>query len=275
MLCAGSSMAEVALPYGITPLNGEVRLLYRPGFESTCLARNESDPNDKPSETIIKLFLDSTGRFKFEMKMDKFSAVADINYDGSKILDGSFKFATEDQTVNDFFNKFTKDLEKAMIDYSPIGKKLRQNSEVTASNICELFPGGKSSFFSSFTRKVSGITQIQGRPSLILKSDINTTCTLDTLGQVAISGSAWESIDLQSGLNSNSGGHILLKVGNTPQIAMNTVSSCVISDTSQTTANKNDKSLEARLTELKGLMDKGLITQEQYEQKRADILKAL
>jgi hypothetical protein len=64
-------------------------------------------------------------------------------------------------------------------------------------------------------------------------------------------------------------------MGSDPEVNMNVASSCVISDTTRTTAASSGKSLEARLTELKGLMEKGLITQEQYEQKRADILKAL
>jgi hypothetical protein len=91
---------------------------------------------------------------------------------------------------------------------------------------------------------------------------------------MAISGYSWESIDLQSGLNSDSGSHMRLKMSNIPDIDMKTVSSCVISDTAQNAAAPSGKSLETRLTELKGLMEKGLITQEQYEQKRTDILKA-
>lgn len=284
LLCAGSSMAEETLPYGITPLNGEIRLLYRPGFVSTCIERNESDTKDEPSETVTELFLDSAGQFKFEMKMDNFSAIADVNFDGSAILAGSLKFIAEDQATNEFskemlknefFSKLFKDLEKAFIVYSPIGKYIKQNSDLSAANLCEIFPGGKSKVFSTFSRKVSGIAQIHGRPSLILKSDIKTTCTLDKLGQMAISGYAWESIDLQSGLNSDGGGQMLLKMGSEPEVNMKTFTSCVITDATQAIAASSRKSLEERLTELKGLMEKGLITQDQYEQKRADILKAL
>lgn len=275
MLCAGSSMADVALPYGITPLNGEVRILYRPGFESTCIEKIVTDQDQKPTETVKKLFLDAAERLKFTATIDNVSIVADVNNDGSEIIRGSLRALTEDQTTSNFVNKIFKDLEKAFIDYSPIGKSLKQNSDLSASNLCEIFPGGSSSFFSKFKRKVSGVAQIHGRPSLILKSDIETTCTLDKLGQMAISGYSWESIDLQSGLNSDSGSHMRLKMSNIPDIDMKTVSSCVISDTAQNAAAPSGKSLETRLTELKGLMEKGLITQEQYEQKRTDILKAL
>lgn len=275
MLCAGVSMAEVALPYGITPLTGEVRVLYRPGFEATCISRDGADPKDTPSETVTKLFLDAAGRLKFTMKMDNFSAVADINNDGSGITRGSLRVLAEDQAASDFVNKLFKDLEKTFIAYSPIGKSLKQDNDISAPDFCEMFPGGRSNFFSTFKRKVYGIAQIHGRPSLILKSNIKTTCTLDKVGQIAISGYSWESIDLQSGLNSDGGGQMLLKMGSDPEVNMNVASSCVISDTTRTTAASSGKSLEARLTELKGLMEKGLITQEQYEQKRADILKAL
>ena len=275
VLFASSVAGEVALPYGITPLNGEVRILYRPGFESTCIEKIESDPDQKPIESVKKLFLDAAGRLKFTVKVENFSVVADVNNDGSAITHGSLRVLTEDKAAKDFANKILKDLEKAFIDYSPIGKSLKQNSDLSASNLCEIFPGGKSSFFSTFKRKVSGVAHIHGRPSLILKSDIETSCTLEQIGKMAISGYSWESIDLQSGLNSDSGSHMRLKMSNIPDMDMKTVSSCVISDTAQTTAASSGKSLEARLTELKGLMEKGLITQEQYEQKRTDILKAL
>lgn len=275
MLCAGSSMAEATLPYGITPLNGEIRILYRPGFESTCTQRIESDPDDKPSKTVEKLFLDAAGRLKFTTKRDNFSIVGDVNNDGSSITRGSLRVLTEDKAASDFANKIFKDLEKTFIDYSPIGKSLKQNSDLSSSNFCEIFSSGSSSFPPTFKRKVYGVAQIHGRPSLILKSDIETTCTLDQIGKMAISGYSWESIDLQSGLNSDSGSLMRLKMSNIPDIDMKIVSSCVISETAQTTAAPSGKSLEARLTELKSLMDKGLITKEQHEQKRADILKAL
>lgn len=268
-------MAEVALPYGITPLNGEIRLFYRPGFEATCIGRDGADPKDTPSETVTKLFLDEAGRLKLTMKMDKFSAVADINNDGSGITRGSLRVLAEDQAASDFVNKLFKDLEKSFIAYSPIGKLLKQDGDLSAPDFCEMFPDGRSSFFSKFKRKVYGIAQIHGRSSLIIKSDIKTTCTSDKLGQMEISGYAWESIDLQSGLNSDGGSQMLLKMGDESKVNMNFISSCVISDNERATAASSGKSLEARLTELKGLMEKGLITQAQYEQKRADILNAL
>lgn len=276
MLFASGVMAEVSLPYGIAPVNGEIRLLYRPGFESTCILKNESDLKDVPTEAVTKLFLDSLGRMKFEMKMDKFSVTADINHDGSAITRGSLKFITEDQATNEGLSEIFKDLENLYITYSPVGKPLKQNSDLSASDICEMFPGGgRSNFFSTFKRKIYGVVQIHGRPSLILKSDIDTNCTLAKLGQVTISGYSWESFDLQSGLNSDGGGHMLLKMGSDSEVNMNTTTSCVISDTAQATSAPSGKSLETRLMELKALMEKGLISQKQYEQKRADILKAL
>lgn len=280
MLFASSVMAEASLPYGITPLNGEIRLLFRPGFESTCMARDESDPKEVPSESVTKLFLDASGRLKFQTKMDKFTVLADVNHDGSAVLQDSFKFDFGDQInneaiANEFIGKMLKNLGKAYIAYSPIGKSLQQGGDLSATDLCEMFPGGRSSFFSTFKKKVSGLAQIHGRPSLILKSDIKTSCTLDKLGQMEISGYAWESFDLQSGLNSDGGGYILLKMGSNPEVNMKMVTSCVISEAAQATAVPSGKSLEGRLVELKALMEKGLITQEQYEQKRTDILKSL
>lgn len=284
LLLAGNVTAEVSLPYGITPLNGEIRLLYRPGFESTCISKNDSDPKDVPIESITKLYIDPVGRLKFEIKMDDFSVTADIHHDGSAVARGSLQFRTEDQTTNgsipdilknEFFSKMLSSLEKTHITNSPIGKSLRQNSDLSTGDFCEVIPGARSSFFSKFKKNVAGIAQIHGRPSLILKSDINTSCSIDTIGKMEISGYAWESFDLQSGLNSDSGGNMSFKMGSDTGLDMKVVSSCVITDMTQANSSNGTKSLEGRLSELKALMEKGLITQEQYEQKRADILKAL
>jgi len=273
-------MAEVSLPYGIAPLTGEIKLLFRPGFESNCVARSESDPNEVPSKTITKLFLDTTGRLKFETKIDDATILADVNHDGSAVLHDSFKFDFGDQDKNNaiangVIDKMLKNLGKAYTSYSPIGKSLRQGSDFSATDLCEVFPGGSSSFFSTFKKRVIGLAQIHGRPSLILQSDIKTSCTIPKLGPIAISGYTWESFDLQSGLNSDGGGKMLLKMGSEPEVNMSMTTSCVITGTLQATAAPSGKSLEARLIELKSLMDKGLINQEQYEQKRTDILKSL
>lgn len=273
MLFANSVMAEVSLPYGITPLNGEIRLLFRPGFESTCTSKTE--PETETQESVTRLFLDPAGQLKLQMKADTFTLNADVKHDGSEVIMNSFKFDSGDNKGDKYIAEIIKGFENLYTTFSPIGKHLQQDSELSAANLCEIFPGGKSSFFSTFKRKVSGIVQIHGRPSLILKSDIKTSCTIDKLGQIAISGYAWESFDLQSGISSDSGSQMLLKIGSNPEVNMKTVSSCVITDTTQAIAIPGGKSLEGRLVELKTLMEKGLITHEQYEQKRNDILKSL
>jgi hypothetical protein len=280
ILFLNGAFAEVSLPYGIEPLNGEIRLLFKPEFESTCITKNESDPNDLPSKSVTKLFLDTAGRLKLEMRFDNGSILADVNHDGSKVLKDSFKFDFQDQTKNDtaipdFIDKMLKNLGKVYTDYSPIGKTLRQSSDLSATDLCEIFPGGSSSFFSTFKKRVIGLTQINGRSSLILQSDVKTSCTFPKLGQIAISGYAWEAYDLQSGLNSDSGGNMRLTIGTNPEVNMSTTSSCVIASTAQATTSPKGKSTEQRLIELKSLMDKGLINQEQYEQKRTEILKSL
>jgi Short C-terminal domain len=272
--------AESTLPYGITPINGEIRLLYRPGYESTCISKNEADPNEVPTESVSKLFLDSAGRLKYEMKFDKGSVIAAINNDGSAITRGSLKFVTkeqptEEQPVNEFIDKLFKDLENLFIDLSPLGKILKQNSDLSSSDLCKILPGGRSSFFSTFKRKVVGVVQIHGRPSLIIKSEIDTTCTIDKIGNVQLGGYGWESYDLQSGLNSGTGDNILIKMGSNSDLNIKNQTSCIVTETAQAKTAPSEKSLESRLTELKALLDKNLITQEQYEQKRTDILKSL
>jgi len=275
MLCAGNCMAEVALPYGITPLNGEVRLLYRPGFEATCTAVNNADPTDTPLTSITSLNFDVNGQFTYSLTMDDGSVTLDVNADGAGIIPNKMKFINKESKSNDLIANIFRALPPG---YGVIGKSLRQSSTVPTIDVCESLPGGSSNLFSTKNRKVVGTAVLHGRPSLIIISDFKATCTVNQMGQAAqftFSGEGWESFDLQSGLNSNSDSRMTIKVENQPEVNMNVASSCVISDTTRSTAAPSVKSLEARLTELKGLVEKGLITQEQYEQKRADILKAL
>jgi hypothetical protein len=57
-----------------------------------------------------------------------------------------------------------------------------------------------------------------------------------------------------------------------PTIASPTVIPAVMTTTS---GDSSSSSHEAQLLELKSLLDKGLITQEEYDQKRSEILKGL
>ena len=279
------AFADASLPYGIVPLNGEIRLLFKPGFESTCTSKNESDPNDTPTKLTTRLFLDPNGRLKLETKDNDLSIIADINHDGSSVLADSFKFEFKDQRNNSFteisqndkalIEQMLKTVGEAYTSHSPIGKTLSQGSDLWAKNVCEMIPGGRTNFLSTFKKRVIGLAQIQGRTSLILQSDVNVSCVVAKIGAMDFSGYAWESYDLQSGLNSDSGGKMLLKMGNDQAVNMNVTTSCVIRATVQDPSTPSAHSVEQRLTELKSLVDKGLISQEQYEEKRADILKAL
>lgn len=277
LLFIGSAMAQVSLPYGVTPLNGEIRLLYRPGFESTCSTVNGTDVSDIPLTVKTTLTLDSAGRFNYRFAMDDSTATFDVNADGSGMNLDSMQFANGNSDKNDLLANLVKISPPG---YGLIGKQLRQGGEIQTIDLCKNIPEGRSSFFSKVSRSVAGTVVMRGRPSLIISTNIDETCTIGSVGKISFIGGGWETFDLKSGLASDSESNMIVKIPNQADLNMKMKSSCVILDNSHATLNNinsgsTGKSTEQRLIELKSLIDKGLINQEQYEQKRTDILKSL
>jgi len=276
-LLSTTVIAETAMPYGIAPLNGEIRLLFRPGFESSCTISVANDKSDAPLAIKTALTLDSAGRFNYRYTMDDSTAIFGVNADGSGLNLDSIHFSNTDTEKNDQLANLVKLTPPG---FGVIGNRLQQGTEIPSIDLCKTIPGGSSNLFSSVSRKVAGTVFIRGRDNLIIVSKIKTSCTISNIGKLTFIGEGWEAFDLKSGLSSESDIAVKMTMPNSPEIDMKMKNSCIISENSNATSSSSfpgssGKSTEQRLIELKSLMDKGLINKEQYEQKRTDILKSL
>lgn len=271
-------MAQVALPYGITPINGEIRLLYRPGFESKCSASGEGV--DTPLTSATTVAVNSVGSLSYRLKMDGVTAIFDINEDGFGLIEKLPMFEAENSTLVD---TQIADSILALIKTSPpgygiIGKTLRQRSSIDIPNIpnaCAAIPEATQKL-NVIERRAIGTANINGRSSLIVKSEIEFACIEKDTIKVSINANGWESFDVQSGLQGNSITKMTFKFDNAVTASLMkiqcTVSQSLVNFKINTEASR---AVEHRLFEIKSLMEKGLITEEQFNQKRIDIMKLL
>lgn len=270
-------MAQVALPYGITPINGELRLLFSPGFESKCSGSVEGVDTPLTSTTMVAI--NSIGSLSYSLNMDGVTAIFDINEDGFRLTDKPPIFKAENSGLVDskIADLILDSIKVTPPGYGVIGKALRQGSNIEMSknlNFCGAIQGAVQEL-KLFKRKAVGIANIDGRSSLIIRSEIEGGCTVDNI-KVSVNLNGWESIDLQSGLQGNSTAKMVFKFDR-EESATVMKNQCIVSQLSTISKSNNSisKTVEQRLLEIKSLMEKGLITEEQYNQKRIDVLKSL
>ena len=287
-----TAFAQQAPPRGITPLTGEITLRYTPRFESRCSMKSyEKLPGSffgsRKTETsatgvseespgVSKLWMDHHAGANF-VRM-----TFGLNGDGSGM-------GTDDPTLmsdlpvtaadKDAFSKMMQDksgvFRKAM--ESVIGVPLRQGFAIRR-DMCELTANAKGEGRTG-QYSVMGVAEIRGRESVVIGGDETETCVLPN-GRFTMQLKGWYAVDRQSGLPA---GHSLAANVNVAGVIVTGTedNECVINGIAlrapqaQPTVAPAVKSAEQRLTELKLLLDKGLITQEQYELKRAEIVKAL
>jgi hypothetical protein len=265
---------QTIVPYGVRPLSTDIRLLYRPGFESKCSSIPEGQGDNV--ETSASLALDSVGQLNYRLRVDNITAIFDINEDGFPSFGKSPVFETNDSTVMD--PKIIELIEKLVASVPPgfgvVGKTLRQGGELAAIDICKSLPGATSNV-NSLKRKVVGTVGINDRSSLIISTNGTVSCNVQG-EKIELGVNGWESFDLQSGLLGSSVAKMTVKL---PNETRNWImkSDCNISKTSinSKATDPTGKTAEQRLLEIKSLMDKGLITKEQYDMKREDIIKLL
>ena len=270
-------MAQVALPSGITPINGEVKLLFSPGFESKC--NGSAEGLDAPSTSTTTLGTNAAGSLSYSLNMDGVTAIFEINDVGFGLNNKPPVFKAENSGSVDskIVDLILNSVKVTPPGHGIIGKALRQESNIAMPknlNFCDSIPGAAQEL-KLFKRRAVGIANIEGRSSLIIKSEIEGGCTIENI-KVSVNLNGWESIDLQSGLQGNSTAKMVLKFDN-QESATVLKNQCIVSQlsTSSKTNNFVGKTVEQRLLEIKSLMEKGLITEEQYNQKRIDVLKSL
>lgn len=187
------------------------------------------------------------------------------------------------------------------------GLPMRQGANVNY-DVCSLQPNGTTqSKFDNYS--VVGIAVIRGRESLILGGDIAATCSdrgvnpsapgqglkagdwftseNGTRMQLVSPGgykfdvrfTGWTAIDLQSGISAHSSHAMVVSQAGAGNTTVTDDTQCLIagavSNPKSYAETPRERPAEQRLMELKGLFDKGLITKDQYEQKRLEIVKAL
>jgi len=289
-LTTGITCAQQALPPGTAPFSGEITVRYTPTFESRCTVKKyEKKPGEffGSRETMIGtsgVFEDSQGVPKLSMVVNVganyFRLLIGLKEDGSGIASNELEIQTDmsmtaeakDMMKEVMFNMMKKD---AM----SIALPLRVGSDMSIDNICEIFPQGRT-ITKAGRYAVIGMAAIRGRESIIISGEQAITCTVAN-EQMSMKMKGWRAIDRQSGLTAGSSGAIVATAPGQDNTTSTEDHECVISG-SLTKAPKaispgssGSKSIEQRLSELKSLFDKGLITKEQFEKKRDEVLKTL
>lgn len=311
-LAAGATCAQQALPSGLAPLIGETIVRYAPTFEARCTIKKFEKKGgeffgERTTERLIASIYEESPRvLKYSMIGEAagnyFRITFGLEPDGSGFAatEPAFHFKQSESDpwldIDDIAEKEKADFVKLRqfvstvmqkgSSYTGIGKPLRQGS-IVSGDMCGVFPQGQTKSASgAFT--VVGTTVIQGRNNLIISGGQNLECTFADQ-EVKMDVKGWYAVDMQSGIL---GGKSLVASAVVPSKGSATStedSECVVNQPlSQATAKlpakteppttggaSDSKSVEQRLTELKSLLDKGLITREQFEQKRTEIVKNL
>lgn len=296
--------AQQAIPSSTVPLNGEVMVRYAPTFEARCTANKyEKKSGDffgerKTETSTSSIYEDSPGATKYsvisEMAGNYLRMSFDVEADGSGFspteADLHVRSSEGAPWVNVYdiqgsekedlikVKQFLTDVVKNSGSYSWVGKPLRQGS-VVSGDMCAIFPGGRAkSSLGMFA--VVGTAAVQGRDSIIISGSQNLACTF--LGQeLKIDVKGWYALDIQSGLLAAqsfvSRGTMTSKGdwASTEDLQCSINGVPTKKDRATVSVTPDSKSVEQRLTELKSLLDKGLITQEQFEKKRLEIIKTL
>ena len=299
-LSAACVFAQEPLPLGVAPLKGKIQLLLVPEFESSCTIRTteekdgESGKTQKSSTSKYKIFEDSSGIRKAAIRLDIDEHFVQLTFDvkanGAGFLPkepimqfDSMQFDSKmldaDKSMSmfaDFFKKISKNMTKASEKY--FEQAFQQGSEIAYDNVCELF--GAQTKVQNGHSAVVGTAIIRGRESLVVSGDQTRTCVLGN-DQLIFQVRGWEARDIQSGLPIAASSSVITKDKNGKTSGTEDIECSIVGDVSKTTLGATSantisvKSAEQRITELKSLLSKELITKEQFEKKRAEILNEL
>ena len=288
------SFAQQPLPKSLEPLIGHVIISYSPTFDSRCTTKTyEKKSSDLfGSRTTFKnnysIYEDGTGALKYagggEYEAGKFVRVIfDLKPGGIGFGPVPPIFETNQELTADAKTAVQALLENALKNGGTagfLGKPLTQGLSITP-DFCQIFSMGIEQGGSG-GRTVVGSAFIEGRKSLVLDGGRSFKCIpTNGIGEFNMKYNGWEAIDMQSGLPIASSVVFeeMKSSGGTVRLTSDT--QCLVSGAPPKTqqpassSTLTPKTIELRLLELKALLEKGLITQEQFEQKRTEIVKAL
>lgn len=292
-----SSLAQQPLPPNIIPLNGEVILRLTPKHAARCTAKkNETKAGEffgtrSTDFSTVEIFEETPGTLKLSFvvgdAINYFRILADVKPDGSGLLLTTPEIQTNIQPSEKDRQQF--EAVKQILMKIPkmgsfaIGVPLRQGIAVSLGDTCQLLPGASGTEKRSGGYSVLGKTTVMGRESIILGGEESVSCFLPgTSLNMHIKG--WWAIDRQSGVSAASSTFSTASVtGKSGEATTSEDRECVVTGEVSSSAKgqspgvgkmSTPASSEQRLLELKLLLDKGLISKEQYEQKSTEILKS-
>lgn len=287
--------AQQSLPQGIVPLIGETTVRFKPSFEARCsVEQTEKQPGEwfgsRTSWTIITSVLeDAGGSMKYAIttpvESNYFRMILGVKDDGSGFSSDALEFTTNsplsenDKQDSDKVKDF---LLSMMQSYGSlgVGTPLRQGATISLA-ACSVIPG-MTEKSTSGAMSVRGVAVIRGRESVIIAGEQGGGCEFDGLA-LNFTQKGWHALDVQSGMVTDQSYFTTISVPGKGTLTQTQDSKCLV--TGQAVARNSaqpsspalgaQKPAEQRLTELKSLRDKGLISQEQYEMKRAEIVRGL
>jgi hypothetical protein len=292
------------LPLNLIPLLNEVTVRYTPTHQAVCTTKTSEKKTTEffgkntTIKSIFTLSKDFAQKLNYTFNGDIDGVSIDmsfeINNDGSGLVDIAPKIK---------INKIRENNEKLDIDtlktllapilattlrktISPIiGKSIHQSSAVEY-DFCKVFNTLPYSTMLSSDEDLSvkGTALINGRDNIIYAG--KTSCKARVSGSDLVSEiTSWYAIDKISGLESERHSNSIVILDGV--ITTSDESKlCIISgvsslqseaslqNTNTTPISMNNISVTQKLTELKVLLDKNLITKEMFDKKRIEIMKA-
>lgn len=299
-LIANSGFALEAIPSGTLPVAGEITIRYTPKFESRCVSKTYERKNNEFFGTNssqvgeFSVFEESPGVVKLSLNTQMGAAnlrlTIELNEDRSGFSLKEPEFQTDIQMSPDDERHLPQ--MKALLFKTMkaglgagIGVPLRQGSN-TLMELCEFVPGVRQKSQSG-NHSVIGTALIKGRESVIFSGEQYAECVVQESQGMLREGDllkfqigGWQAIDRQSGLPAGNSLVSLMTFGGGSMTSTDDKECQITGASSLASQGANSTSAgvrnpEQRLFELKSLLDKGLITQENFEKKRAEILDAL
>lgn len=275
-------------PAGTAPFTGNLEVRYTPGFEARCtkvaFERKDGEPrgSEATSDEVWAVFETAPRQAKSSMAKDKFRIVMGLNENGTGLSSPNLEWETElprstdeMKIAKDGMAKFGESFYKNI----RFPTSMRMGSDRSPSNFCEVF-GGRAISKTGRSPVAIGVAPIRGRDAIVFAGEGTITCAFERTNRPSFRFQGWEAIDIQSGLPSDSSAYIeVISETGVPISDTTEDKKCIVTSTTSPLSPPLvgavvGKSVEQRLTELKSLIGKGLISKEEYEQKRGDILKA-
>jgi hypothetical protein len=293
-----SSMAQNALPVGISPFANSIKLSLNPTHKAQCsiksIEKKEGDffGTRQNLTTTQEVLRSAGGELSYSVDVKGFEGMSPsdsmgltfpIGADGSVGKESVFKTNLSlAQNELDFLKKIIDDLVGGNALEWVRNKPLRYGAIISAPDLCKNVGKMLNSDFKVTKKggfKVMGISFISGRESIVIDGSASLSCSSEALN-FDMRSSGWWSFDLQSGLqNGGSTINSLLKSGekqvNLQQDYICNVSGIRSEPVTSSSPPAVEKNSELRLSELKSLFEKNLISKEQYDQKISEILKSL